>query len=182
MKIILIGGQAQHGKDTSAEMLKDIFERDNKKVLIIRYGDYLKFVCKHYFGWNGVKDDHGRTVLQIYGTEKGRDRNPGIWAKVLFEFMKAFGEDFDYVIIPDFRYPDESNIWVGSEYDSFSLWVHRKDFDNGLTEEQKNHRSETSLLDFSFDYLISVESKSYKLREALERMVASKGFRRFNNK
>lgn len=173
-KIILIAGSAQNGKDTAASILKYHFELKEKKCLILRYGDYLKFLCKEHFGWDGKKDIRGRTLLQVYGTEKARDNNPNIWVNVLIDTIKAFGSEYDYVLIPDFRYPNEYTQWLNNGYNPFTFWVHRYDFDNGLTEEQKNHRSETSLLDFDFDWNISVPSKIEKLSDALINMVKQK--------
>ena len=45
MKVILISGKAQHGKDTFADFFKTTAEIHKKKCLIIKYGDILKFVC-----------------------------------------------------------------------------------------------------------------------------------------
>jgi len=170
-KIIVVAGQAQHGKDTSASILKEELFKKDKTSLIIRYGDYLKYVATSYYGWDGLKDIPGRALLQTLGTEVARDNNPDIWVNVLLEFSKAFGGSYDYLIIPDFRYPNEYWRWVEEIYDIFSFWVNRNDFDNGLTEEQKNHRSETSLLDFDFDWLISVPSKTYILKDAISNMM-----------
>ena len=56
--IIPIIGKARHGKDTFSLYLKEEIEKEPKNnVLIIRYADYLKFVCKSYFDWNGEKDE-----------------------------------------------------------------------------------------------------------------------------
>lgn len=174
MKVVLIAGGAQHGKDTSASILKNKFEQNGKRCLILRYGDYLKFLCKEHFGWDGNKDIIGRSLLQIYGTEKARDNNPDVWVNVVIETVKAFGKDYDYVLIPDFRYPNEHTRWDDNGFETFTIWVHRNDFDNGLTEEQKNHRSETALLDFNFDWIISVPSKIDKLQDALYNMLEQK--------
>lgn len=168
MKIITISGLARHGKDESANIIKGYFEQRNKKCLIIKNADYLKFVCKEYFGWNGEKDEAGRTMLQIYGTEKARDNHKDVWVDVIIAFLKTFGNMYDYVLISDVRYENEISKLIDSGFDVRSLWVHRKNFDNGLTPEQKAHRSETSLLDYKFDRVISVESKIYLLKDALE--------------
>jgi hypothetical protein len=175
MKILTFSGFARHGKDSSASIAKYYFEQQNKKCVVIANGDYLKFVCEKYFGWDGVKDAHGRSLLQIKGTEEGRDSYEDVWIDVVVAFLKTFGKQFDYIIIPDVRYENEIQKLKENGWDVFSTWVNRSDFDNGLTEEQKNHRSETSLLDYHFDYMISVESKMYKLKDAVEKMIVSRG-------
>jgi len=156
-KIVLLAGFALHGKTTSASFMSGYLRQFNFKCFNIAYGDYLKFVAKKYYGWDGNKDQKGRELLQKLGTEIARDTHPDIWVNVVIENVKAFGKNFDYVIVDDFRYPNEHDRWIDEGYhDVFTIWTHRQQFDNGLTKEQKLHRSETSLLDFTFDRIISV--------------------------
>lgn len=81
MKIIMISGKMRHGKDTCAQFIKEELERANKHVLVIHYADYLKFVLKQYFGWNGEKDEEGRKLLQTVGTDLIRARQPDFRSK-----------------------------------------------------------------------------------------------------
>ena len=62
-KIVVIGGNANHGKDTFGKYLKEQLEQSSNKVLIMHFADYLKYICKQYFQWNGEKDIEGRTLL-----------------------------------------------------------------------------------------------------------------------
>lgn len=168
--VILFGGFAQHGKDSSCNMLSGLLESYNKKVFVIRYGDYLKYVCASRFNWNGEKDKKGRTILQQVGTEEARASNPNVWVNVVIETAKAFASNVDYIMIPDFRYPNEYSRWKEEHYKVITVWVHRKNFDNGLTEEQKAHMSETSLLDFPFNYIINVDEGLENLSNAVMKM------------
>ena len=103
--IIPIIGKARNGKDTVAQYLKEEIEkRTGKKVLDIRYADYLKFVLKKYYGWDGNKDEKGRTLLQHIGTDLCRNNNPDIWANVVVELVKGLGDSISYVIIQDTRF------------------------------------------------------------------------------
>ena len=54
MKVVCISGKAQHGKDTTAGMMKTVLESMGHTVLIAHYGDLVKYVCRTFFGWNGV--------------------------------------------------------------------------------------------------------------------------------
>jgi hypothetical protein len=171
MKIICISGLAQHGKDTAASIMKHRFESEGKRCLVFHYADYLKFIAEKYFGWNGAKDETGRQLLQQLGTNKARKRNPNIWVEVCVEFIKAFGEDYDYILIPDCRFENEIVVLRDHWENVFTIWVHRIGFDNGLTFEQKDHDSETSLLDFPFDRIISVESSMEKLVDAVNNVI-----------
>lgn len=86
MKILLISGKAQHGKDTTAGMLKEQLESDGYRVLIAHYADLLKFICRQYFDWNGEKDEAGRHTLQYVGTDIIRKEHPDYWVDFLTGF------------------------------------------------------------------------------------------------
>lgn len=155
MKVITISGKARHGKDTAAINMKARLESEGARVLIVHFADYLKFVCEKYFGWNGEKDEAGRTLLQYYGTDVGRHANDNMWAKIVLEFLKAYGDMFDYVIIPDTRFRDEIKL-MQDNFETVTILVVRLGFDNGLSEEQKNHASEVDLDFYNFDYVMPV--------------------------
>ena len=88
MKIILISGKAQHGKDTFAKALQPYFEPYNTK--IVHFADALKFVCSQYYDWNGVKDNLGRTILQRVGTEVVRAQDEHFWTDFAARLIKTF--------------------------------------------------------------------------------------------
>lgn len=158
-KIILISGKARSGKDTFAMYLKDEICLHGKKPLIIRYGDILKFICKEYFNWNGEKDEIGRTLLQKIGTDLCRYNNPNIWVNCVIEIIKGLQSNYDYVLIPDTRFPNEIKEWWKTDFDSVTVRIERMnkddtEYDNGLSEEQKQHPSETELDDWIFNYYV----------------------------
>jgi hypothetical protein len=161
MKVLTISGYARSGKDSFGKMLKDLLENKGKKVLVVHYADYLKFVCKTYFGWDGEKDQAGRTLLQEVGTDIVRARNENFWVTIIAELIKVFEPDYDYFIIPDCRFPSEINLLHDAyEFDLKTIWVARFDknynpYDNGLTEEQKAHPSESSLNEWEFDFYVN---------------------------
>ena len=171
--IIPVMGKARHGKDSFAEMVKGELEKEYPgKVLVIKYGDYLKYVCNKYFGWNGEKDEAGRTLLQHIGTDLCRENNPDIWVDIVYELVEGLGDKVKFVIIPDTRFPNEINYWTDRGYSICPVKVIRKnedgsDFDNGLTEEQKTHISETALDDYKGFYNIE-QSSLELLRESTE--------------
>ena len=155
MRVVCISGKARHGKDTFAEYLRGNLEAGGNRVLIIHYADQLKFICEKYFGWDGKKDERGRSILQRVGTETARAIDPYIWIKYVDLFLGIFGRQFDYVLIPDCRFPNEID-WLRGKYETLSVDISRGgSFDNGLTDEQKNHPSETALDDYKdFDIFV----------------------------
>lgn len=154
MRIIIISAKARGGKDFTANLIKDKLEQKGNKVLIAHYGDLLKYICTTFFKWNGEKDDIGRTLLQHIGTDVVRKQNPDYWVEFIIGILKLFPNEWDYVLIPDARFPNENNKLKEQGFEVVTLRVVRLNFDNGLTEEQKNHESETALDNYKFDFLV----------------------------
>ena len=166
MKIILISGKAQHGKDTFAKMLKEQFEQKNNQVKIIHFGDVLKFICEKYYNWNGKKDVVGRTLLQYVGTEIVREKDEHFWTDFVGRLARTF--ECDYVIIPDWRFIEEHTQMLEyfDDKDIITLRIERyENFSEGIkyinpimTEEQLLHRSEIELDNYYVDYIIVNET------------------------
>lgn len=147
MKIIAISGKAQHGKDTAAHFLKLCYDNKNMSTCIIHYADLLKYLCKTYFGWDGAKDEAGRTLLQEVGTGVVRKKDPDYWVRFVVDFLKVFDDIWDVVIIPDCRFPNEVDYLRDAGFDVTHLRIVRDNFDSPLTPEQQNHPSEVAMDD-----------------------------------
>lgn len=155
MKVITISGKAQNGKDTTAGLLKAALEADGYKVLITHYADLLKYICKQFFGWDGQKDDAGRHILQYVGTDIIRQKRPDYWVGFVTSILELFPNEWDYVLIPDCRFPNEIDYLKEAGLDTVNLRVVRKNFKSPLTPEQQAHPSETALDDVEPDYYIT---------------------------
>lgn len=166
MKVICISAKAQHGKDTAANILKEYLESINKKVLIIHNADLLKFICSTYFGWDGVKDDKGRSILQYIGTDVIRSKRPDFWVDFIADFLKLFSNTWDFVFIPDCRFPNEVTRLL-RDFNTAVLRIERPGFDNGLSIEQQSHPSETSMDNFAFDAVISNDGTLEEFKQKL---------------
>lgn len=154
MKIICISGKAQHGKDTTAKLLKEKLERNGYSVLVTHNGDLVKYICKSFFNWDGKKDEAGRNMLQTVGTDVVRTKNPNYWVGFIASVLDFFPDKWDWVLIPDCRFPNEISCLTDLGFDVTHVRVVRDDFDSPLTYEQQNHSSETSLDGCVPDYLI----------------------------
>ena len=154
MKVICISGKAGHGKDTAAEFLKWQMELGESSVLIAHFGDLVKYVCKKFFGWNGVKDDAGREMMQTVGTDIVRTEQPDYWAKFISDMLKFFKPAWDYVIIPDLRFENELKTLIKSGFDVTHIRVVRSGYESTLTNDQQNHVSETELDDYPADIYV----------------------------
>ena len=154
MKVICISGHAQHGKDTTAQIMRKFLWGFGKKVLIIHNADLLKFMCRQLFNWNGEKDDYGRSLLQYVGTEMIREKRPDFWVDYIADVLNLFPDRWHYVIIPDCRFPNEIEVLKSKGFDVTHVRVVREGFDNGLSGKQKEHESETALDDVAPDYVL----------------------------
>jgi tagatose-1,6-bisphosphate aldolase len=166
LKVCCISAKARHGKDTAAEILKEHLEQLGKKVLITHYADLVKFVCTNYFDWDGEKNAEGRSLLQEVGTDRVGSVYPSFWVDFIVSILKVFKDKWDYVLIPDCRYPIEA-ARMKEHYNTKVLRVERPGFDNGLTSEQKQHPSETVMDDYQFDAIVYNDGSLEEFKEKL---------------
>lgn len=172
IKVILISGKARHGKDTTAEIMQEILKANNKNVLVAHYGDLVKYICQKFWEWDGLKDEKGRHILQHVGTDLIRDVFPSYWADFVIQQVKFTDNKYDYVLVPDTRFPNEVERWNEEDFNVITVRVNRPNFESDLTEEQKNHPSETALDNYDFDYVVSAEGLDNlvaPIREILKR-------------
>lgn len=167
MKVLCISAKAQHGKDTAANIIKNYLENQGKKVLITHYADLVKFVCTNYFGWNGKKDEQGRSLLQYVGTDVISSQQPSYWVDFVVSILKFFEGNWDYVLLPDCRYPIEAEKMM-EYFDTEIIRIYRPNFENGLTMSQQNHPSETAMDSFPFSTIIINDGGIETLKARLE--------------
>lgn len=171
MNVIAISGHARHGKDTVAEMLQERLREKGHRVLITHYADLLKHICKEFFGWDGKKDDKGRSLLQYVGTDVIRKTKPDFWVDFVTDVLGFFGGCWDFVIIPDARFPNEIERLKESGMNTIHLKVDRPGFDSILTKEQKSHISETSLDNMEPDYCVVNDGDLDTLKAKIDELV-----------
>lgn len=171
MKTIIISGKSGSGKDALAIFMKEELELAGKRVLIIHYGDAVKWVLRDYFSWDGQKDEHGRTLLQHIGTDVVRAKYPNFWVSIVAGLVSAFENEFDVVLIPDARFPNEIEVIEETVLDVTVVRIERsidgKPWTNPVfTEKQLQHPSETSLDNYGFDYIVFNEKGLDELQNA----------------
>ena len=108
-EIVCISG-AGPGKDMVARLLKEELEKAEKRVLITYFAAPLRQICRNWFNWNGQNDDAGRSMLQYVGTEIVRTRQPDFWVDFTMGLLSMMGDEWDFVIIPDCRHPNELDL------------------------------------------------------------------------
>ena len=155
MQVLTISGKARHGKDTTANLIREWLLQHGYDAYIYHYADPVKMCATNYFGWNGQKDEVGRTLLQNVGTERARAKCENTWTDLAKQIIERVLYDADFVIIPDCRFPNEIECWEG---EAISIHVERPDFESELTDEQKKHASETALDEYIFNYEIKART------------------------
>ena len=164
MQILVISGHAQNGKDTVAGLLRDSLKADGNRVLVAHYADLLKYMCRTFFDWDGNKDEKGRHILQYVGTDVIRKQAPDFWVDFISSVLTYFNDNWDYVLIPDTRFPNEIDKLLSNGFNVTHIRVVRPNFESSLTEEQKNHPSETALDNVNPDFYIYNEGSMEELR------------------
>jgi len=168
-KTILIAGKKRSGKDHFAKLLKTELEDCGFAVDVMRFADPLKELLAKTLGltveqleeYKNFPDEYAlhtvyyddqhiqrinalnfRQLLQNLGTEAMKDLfGESVWSDLTAKKTKESKADF--VIIPDFRflceYKGETTIKIR----------------NDDLKTQDDHRSETELDNFEFDYIVN---------------------------
>ena len=183
-EVVLISGYKRAGKDTTAQMLKEIFEENQLKVEILSFADTLKNIVCIIFDISREQLDEFKNNETSIGTYEIYNDHLGYEFEELTNFRKVlteignealkpiFGEDIwvkdiqkkiaasnaDIIIIPDFRFK--------IEHINKAITVRVL---NDYIVNKETHPSETELEDFIFDvyldntgYKLTKETLSYK--------------------
>ena len=166
--IVNVAGKARHGKDTFASYMADhIYEEYGLKVQIIHYADAVKEKARE-LGWDGEKDQNGRTLLQFIGQFYRDYVDKDYW------ILKAYDkihDNTDVIIFADTRYINEITHWIMNGYRVTPVNVVRLDaegnmYDNGLDDKLKNHKSETSIDNYPFYHTVRHETLDHLKNQA----------------
>ena len=171
MKIILIGGKARHGKDTTADYFQELFEKESFTVIRSQISKYLKQYVKDYFSDYEKDEDKPRDLLQKLGTDIIRVKlgKESFFVDRTIEDIEILSNFFDCIIISDIRYPIEfDKIAARFPNDTIKIMLNRINFDGVLNSEQARHLTEIALDDYKdYDYLL-VNDTLEKLKEDVE--------------
>lgn len=120
IEIIGLLGHQGVGKNYIAEKIIPRALPTNKNTLVIAFADQLKINCITKKGVDfdkvfGEKDFETRKMLQIEGTEEGRDKyGKDIWIRTMESWIKVFSSrGIKRFIISDVRFPNEVE-WINS--------------------------------------------------------------------
>lgn len=170
----IICGKARHGKDTIADIIKEYYQNKGMPILNIQYSSYIKEYAKKISNWDGRDETKPRELLQQLGTNIIRHNIDELFfINRICEDIKVYTYFFDALTISDARFKLEVDVPKTRNENIIAIHVDRPDFDNGLTEEQKNHPTEIDLDDYDkYDYKFvnnsTIEDLKTKVIEVLE--------------
>jgi dephospho-CoA kinase len=149
------------GKDTFASFIKD------KNYKRFAMADPIKVIATEHFGWDGNKDDKGRKLLQILGTEAGRKYNNDIWIdKVVANLYNYFIIDNnDKAVITDCRFFNEleklKTFSKNNNISSITIKITRPGF-----VDFTGHESEKNInkMDFDFEIINDGDIDDFKIK------------------
>ena len=159
-QIILVSGKAGTGKSTVAQVMSEVLVSNGILTNIVPVAYPVKECAREEFGWNGVKDDKGRALLQNIG-QMGRDYNPDIWISKIGVLISDMVWRTGCVIIDDWRYPNEYEYLKNQGFYVYSVRVNAPKHEALWSTEFYNHPSETSLTDDDwYDFRIDNDARS----------------------
>ncbi len=173
MKLYIIGGKAKNGKNTFAKFLKEELKNNGYKPCIMHLTETLYSYAKNYFEYNEHSDAKPREFLQKMGIEIIKEKlgKETFLLDRTIEDIEILSNFFDAFIIADTRLRKEFTYLKEKFPDSISIKIERDKYDNGLTEEENNHITETDLDNYNFfDYKIK-NTSIVDLKEAAQEIV-----------
>ena len=171
MKIFVIGGCAGAGKTTFGKLLREELKDYGYKPCVMQITNPLYSYAMNYFNWDPKKDEKPREFLQHMGIEIIKERlgKKDFLLNRLYEDIEILSNFFDTFIITDARLISEF-LSIKNKYDDVvTIKIVRKDYDNKLTDEEKNHITEKEIEGYTdFDYIINNKGLEDLKEEVLE--------------
>lgn len=168
MKIIILSGKAESGKNKVASIIENKLKYKN--VITISYASYLKEYAKNILKWNGLEETKPRTFLQEIGDYVKTIDNKFLINRLLQD-IEVYKNYFDVIIISDARFIEEINC-VKEKHENVSV-INVIGKENNLNEMEKNHITETALdnynlYDFKIENIGSIEALEKEVKNIVE--------------
>ena len=177
MKIILIGGKANSGKDSTAEFMDEYYRSRGLDVVNIQIAYYIKMYAKEIAKWDGDNETKPRQLLQDLGTELIRKQiDEYFFIKRIIQDIDIYSRYFDVITISDGRLPEEFAHIKLAYPETVTVHITRPGYNNHLTKDQKAHVTEALVDDIEYDYEIvndgtldDLQKKSIELIQTIEK-------------
>lgn len=171
MKIFIIGGCARSGKSTFGNLLKEELKDYGYKPCVMQITNPLYSYAENYFDYDPNRDPKPREFLQKMGIEIIKEKlgKKDFLLNRLYEDIEILSNFFDVFIITDARLINEF-LSIKAKYDDVvSIKLIRRDYDDKLSDEEKNHITEKEISMYNdFDYIIENNGLDNLKEEAME--------------
>ena len=157
MKIYVIGGVAKSGKNTLGTYLREEAKKYGYKPCVMQLTEPLYAYARKYFDWDFQNGEKPREFLQKMGIEiiKNKLNKQTFLLDRTKEDIEILSNFFDVFIITDARLKIEFDYFKKLYDDVVTIRLNRKNYDNGLSSEEKNHITEQEIQELTdFDYEI----------------------------
>lgn len=163
--IYVLSGKAKSGKNTLANIIEKHYQ--DKKCIQLSFAHYLKEYVKNITDWKGEEESKPRDLLQSLGIDLLKKINNNLLIDRLCDDIRVYSYFFDVIIVTDARLIEEVET-LKNNFDCVTIRV-ISNLDNGLTEEQKNHITETNLDNYSkFDFIIKNNDLEKQILEVIK--------------
>lgn len=155
MKLYVIGGKAKCGKNTFGKFLREELKNYGYKPCVMRLSEPLYSYAKNYFDWDENYDEKPREFLQKMGIEiiKNKLHKEYFLLDRLSEDIEVLQNFFDVFIITDARLIMEFTELKKRYSDVVFIRLSRESYDDGLTDEERTHITETEIEQYqNFNY------------------------------
>ncbi len=169
MELYLIAGKAGSGKDTFATYLKEVLEEKGKNVCLLHLTDPLYRMAENYFGYPNPKVEKPRSFLQTLGVEIIDEKLGKKYFLVdrLSEDISILESFFDVGIICDGRLKKEIEELKRRYPCMMRILIQKDQLENALTDQEKNHRTETEVEEYDdYDEIVQNTTLEALKREA----------------
>lgn len=164
-KIYVLSGKAKSGKNYVGEMI----EKNSSNPISISYAYYLKDYTKRILNWDGSEETKPREFLQQLGIELiQKEISKMMLIDRVKQDIEVFSYFYDTIIITDARLKEEVEMPKKYFSNVTTIRIIRTDYEDGLTELQKKHVTETGLDTYTnFDYTIENHNDDVLKEEVL---------------
>lgn len=181
MKIILLSGKAESGKTYHANIICEKLNKMGYTAVVVPLARKLKEQAK-MLGWDGKKDERGRTLLQKLSDPIKAYHGRDCYAKWALqdayeECVKkdSYNEGKYVLICDDVRMRDEIDFFDG--FEKISVRIERPGHKSSLSEEQLNDKTETALDDYHFDMKVINQGVPQYAEKACDEIIYNFAFK-----
>lgn len=154
MKIFLLAGKSESGKQEVAKLIKEHYVYEYKKSAITSFGKYIKNFAVELTEWDGNSLTTDISALQEIGGNI-RSINPDFLVDNILKDMIVYEKYVDVVIVDDVMFPREIDKFKNSYDDVYAISVENQFKASNLSVNEQIDIAEIALEDYQdFDYTI----------------------------